>query len=114
MDIEVDTGIDEGGEASKPIKRQAAKKANELKKLRIIIEESEEGLLHSFMAKLRDRGIKSPDLGVLILDGLSELPETWWEEKLDSMTPLEWKVQAALENPDLREKLVSLLEGQKN
>ena len=112
MDIEIDAGMDKSEQLSKPVKRQSAKKQDELKKLRITLEEPEDGRLHSFMTKLRDRGIKSPDLGALISEALAELSDSWWEAKLEEMTPLEWKVQAALENPELREKLVSLLEGQ--
>lgn len=94
-------------------KRQGAEAKSQLKKIRLTLEEAEDGRLHSLMNDLKDRGVKSPDLGPIITAALATIPDEWWTEKLEELTPLEWKVQAALENPDLREKLVSLLEGSK-
>lgn len=88
-----------------------AKKA-EVKKIRLTLEEAEDGRLTTLTNQLKDRGIKTPDLAPLVSEALEQMSDEWWAEKLEELTPLEWKVQAALENPDMREKLMSLLEGQ--
>ena len=47
------------------------------------------------------------------MEAIDQLPPTWWEDKIESLTPLEYKVQEALKKPDMREKLANLLvEGQ--
>lgn len=114
--IEIEESSDEASSSSKAAKkskRQGAEAKSQLKKIRLTIEEAEDGRLHTFMNALRDRGVKSPDLGVLVAEALATVDENWWSNKVEELTPLEWKVQAALENPDLREKLVTLLEGKK-
>lgn len=88
----------------------AIKAEPSLKKIRLTLEEAEDGPLHRLQAQLKDRGIKSPDLGDVVSAALATISEAWWAEKVEELTPLEWKLQAALENPELREKLVSLLQ----
>ncbi|MFW7379575.1 MAG: hypothetical protein ACOH5I_12250 [Oligoflexus sp.] len=114
IEIEESSGEESSSSKSaKKSKRQGAEAKTQLKKLRLTIEETEDGRLHTFMNALRDRGVKNPDLGVLVSEALATVNEDWWTNKIEELTPLEWKVQAALENPDLREKLVTLLEGKK-
>lgn len=114
--IEIEESSDEASssaKSSKKAKRQGAEAKSNLKKIRLTIEEPEDGRLHTFMNVLKDRGVRNPDLGVIISEALETVSEDWWNNKIEELTPLEWKVQAALENPDLREKLVNLLEGKK-
>ena len=59
--------------------------------------------------ELKSRGLKNIELGDLILEALKELPESYWLEKRDSLTPLEFRIQAALSNPEMRAKLAELL-----
>lgn len=93
-------------------KRQGGAKAEpSLKKIRLTLEEAEDGPLHTIQAKLKERGLKHLDLSDIVSAALATVPEAWWSEKIDELTPFEWKLQAALENPELREKLVSLLES---
>ena len=82
-----------------------------MKKIRLNLQEPEDGPLSNIQNKLRDRGLKNYDLSETVSEALATIPSDWWDEKLDELTPLEWKVQAALDNPEMREKLVSLLEG---
>lgn len=95
---------------AKSKRKGGAKVEPSLKKIRLTLEEAEDGPLHQLQAKLKDRGIKNPDLGETVSEALATISEDWWAEKVEELTPLEWKLQAALENPELREKLVSLLE----
>lgn len=81
-----------------------------LKKIRLTLEEEESGPLHTYMNKLKERGVKNPDVSRLVANAFKEQPESWWDAQLEEETPLEWRVQAALENPELRDKLVSLLQ----
>ena len=80
-----------------------------VKKLRIVLPESEENPLTEFQREIRNRGIKNFDLGAIVVEALAQVDEDWWKTKLESLTPLEYKLQAALENPDMREKLISIL-----
>ena len=43
------------------------------------------------------------------MEAIDQIPSSWWEEKIEALTPLEYKVQEALKSPDMREKLASLL-----
>lgn len=108
VDIELDTHEDE--EHTPKVRKGGASKAN-LKKVRLNLLEDEEGSLLSLQNALRDRGLKNYDLSETVSEALATIPQEWWKAKLEDLTPLEWKVQAALDNPDMREKLVTLLEG---
>ncbi len=115
--IEIDVPEEAGKtETKKTAKRKGAEtvaaKKSELKKVRLTLEEPDDGPLSTLTNQLKDRGIKAPDLAPVVQEALAQMSEKWWAEKLDDLTPLEWKVQAALENPEMREKLMSLLEGQ--
>lgn len=59
--------------------------------------------------ELKRRGLKSLDLNTLMEEIFSQTPSEWWDEKLDALTPLEFKVNQALTNPEMREKFKDLL-----
>lgn len=84
-----------------------------LKKVRAVITETENGPLTTLQTKLKDRGLKNFDIGEVIAEALSTIDSEWWEKKLEVLTPIEFKLQAALENPEMRAKLESLLSEQK-
>ncbi len=84
-----------------------------IKKLRAVITETENGPLTTLQTKLKDRGLKNIDIGEVIAEALSTIDESWWAKKLEDLTPIEFKLQAALENPEMRAKLESLLAEQK-
>ena len=88
-------------------KRKGAETAG--KKIRLALPESEDNPLTMFQREIRNRGIKSFDLSEIVMEALAEVGDEWWKDKLESLTPLEYKLQAALENPDMREKLISIL-----
>ncbi|MBC7661313.1 MAG: hypothetical protein H7249_16585 [Chitinophagaceae bacterium] len=83
------------------------------KKLRLTLVEDEQSLLFGFQQTLKERGVKNFELGDIVAEALATIPKEWWDAKVEEITPLEWKLHAALENPDMREKLMSLLNGQK-
>ena len=69
--------------------------------------------LSLFQSEIKKRNIKDVNLNDILLEAIDQLPPTWWEDKIESLTPLEYKVQEALKKPDMREKLANLLvEGQ--
>mgnify|MGYP003683321567 CR=1 FL=1 len=109
VDIEIETNDENENE---PKARKGADAKSAMKKIRLNLQEVEDGPLNTMLNSLRDRGLKNYDLSETVSEALATIPEDWWKEKLEDLTPLEWKVQAALENPEMREKLVSLLEGQ--
>ena len=59
--------------------------------------------------ELRRRGLKNLDLNAIMEEIFSQMPSSWWEEKLDTLTPLEYKVSQAMESPEMREKFKDLL-----
>ncbi len=83
------------------------------KKLRLTLVEDESSGLYAFAQTLKERGVKNFELGDIVAEALATVPKEWWDAKIDEITPLEWKLHAALENPAMREKLMSLLNGQK-
>ncbi|MFK7872493.1 MAG: hypothetical protein AB8C84_04885 [Oligoflexales bacterium] len=83
-------------------------------KMRLELYEDDQSGLGRFLCELKRRHIKDVDLPELILEALEAVPEEWWAEKLKEMTPLEYRVQTALEDPTMRERLEALLqEGEK-
>ena len=59
---------------------------------------------------LKDRGLKKFDLSDVIDEALEAVPEEWWAQKKEELTPLEWKIQQISQNPDLKSKLADQLD----
>ena len=78
-------------------------------KTKLLLSTLPEHALSNFQAEIKKRGIKEANLNNLILEALDQVPESWWTEKVESLTPLEYKVKEALTNPQMREKLETLL-----
>ncbi len=83
------------------------------RKIRLNLVEDESSALFHFQNALKDRGIKNLEISDIISEALATVPQEWWDTKLEELTPLEWKLHAALGNPEMRAKLMSLLEGKK-
>ena len=83
------------------------------RKLRLTLVEEDNSALAFFQNGLKERAIKNIELGDIVAEALATVPREWWEAKLEELTPLEWKLHAALENPEMRAKLMQLLEGKK-
>lgn len=101
---------EDGGEA---LEGRAGAQAAGAKKLRLTILEDEQSNLFAFQTALKDRGLKNFELSDIVAEALATVPKEWWDAKIEELTPLEWKLHAALENPEMRAKLMSLLEGKK-
>jgi hypothetical protein len=83
-------------------------KSDEIKfKLQLVA--SRQHPLCNFSEEVKVRGIKNFDLNQFVLEALSTLDSSWWQEQLESLTPLEYKITAALADPEMREKLKQLL-----
>lgn len=78
-------------------------------KLRLNLATDDDHPFSQLQKELKVRGVKSPDWSSVIVDAFEQVPKTWWEEKLDQLTPLEFKINAALSDPAMREKLTELL-----
>lgn len=89
-------------------------KGEELKKTRLVLEEAIDSPLNHLQNTLKDRGVKNLDLNGLVCEALAQVPEEWWETKIEELTPLKFKLDAALEDPKMREKLISLLDTNKS
>ena len=63
----------------------------------------------SLQLELKKRGLKSLNLNEFMEEVFSLVPEAWWEEKLDNLTPLEYKVSQAMANPEMRKKFNDLV-----
>lgn len=83
---------------------------NEMTKTtKLILTSDAEHPFSLFQNEIRLRGIRNLDINELVVEALSEVPKTWWEDKIEELTPLEYRVNNALANPDLRAKLSELL-----
>lgn len=65
--------------------------------------------LANFCNEIKKRGIKDVEMNHFILEALKEVPTHWWDMQLDQVTPLEYRVNMALNDPAMREKLSKLL-----
>ena len=43
-------------------------------------------------------------------EALDAVPEEWWAQKKEELTPLEWKIAQISQNPDLKSKLADQLD----
>lgn len=102
----------EAGAKTEGSRRKTKVKAAEVK-TKLVLTTPAEHPLNLFLAEAKKRGIRAFEPGDIILAALERVEESWWEEKLDELTPLEYKITAALSDPNMREKLTSLLASQK-
>lgn len=100
-------------ESSEALEARAGAQAGGAKKLRLTLVEDEQSNLFAFQTALKERGLKNFELSDIVAEALATVPKQWWDAKIEELTPLEWKLHAALENPEMRAKLMSLLEGKK-
>ena len=94
-------------------KAKKAKAGNDELKLRLVLNAPESHPFAQFLNQIKQRGVKSFDPGEFILKTLAEFPEEWWNERIEGLTPLEFKINKALSDPDMREKLTMLLASEK-
>ena len=111
LEIELNDEEDSPAKDTKAKSKKGATAKTSGRKIRLTLTEDDNSQLVKLQDDLKDRGLKNYDLSAVVSEALATIPETWWKEKLDELTPLEWKIQAALDNPEMREKLVSLLDG---
>lgn len=84
------------------------------KGLKLSFEEAElPEAVTDFIATLKTRGIKDYNLGDIFSEALKEVKDSFWDKKLEELTPLQWKLNAALTNPELKDKLLALLGSSK-
>ena len=81
-------------------------------KTRAMLTTAEEHPLSNLLIEMKKRGVKNFDASSLVLDAINTLEDGWWEEKLEDLTPLEYKISSALTDPEMREKLTQLLSSQ--
>ena len=86
-------------------------KQDDLIKLKLVLAEPADSPLSRFQQNLRERGVKNFDLSQVVSEALSQVPEAWWDQRLDDMTPIEFKLQQAMEDPEMRDKIIALLSG---
>ncbi|MBF0441494.1 MAG: hypothetical protein HQK54_06290 [Oligoflexales bacterium] len=82
------------------------------RKLKLTLSVDYDGPLAGFQNALKERGIKNIDIGDIVNEALTTIPQEWWDAKLNDLTPLEWKLQEALKRPEMRARLQSVLEDQ--
>jgi len=83
------------------------------KKIRLTLAEDDNAALAQFQTALKDRGVKGVELSDVVTEALATVPQEWWDAKIEELTPFEYKLHAALGNPEMRAKLMSLLDGKK-
>lgn len=107
--------VEEQQDLSAKEKSSKEDKSNDVKiiKTRAVLATEESHPLSRFLMEAKKRGLKSFDPSAVILDALNTLDDQWWDDKLEELTPLEFKISAALTDPKMREKLTMLLSSQK-
>lgn len=109
------TEIEESVEKKSTKETQKAKKApgNDLKKLRLVLTEPTDSPLNNFLETLKDRGAKQFDVNEIVSEALNTVPQSYWDEKIDALTPVEYKLQEAMEDPSIREQILSIIGNKK-
>ena len=92
-----------------PIEKSTKPAKPAVKKHKITLQESDEGPLSNLLSSLKERGVRNPDLSQVVNAAFDKMDETFWEEQLEELTPLEVRVQEAMEDPEMRQKLMDLL-----
>lgn len=82
-------------------------------KLKILLTECAEHPLFDFMDEIKKRKSKNIDVSQIVLDALSQVHPDWWQKKIEELTPLEYRVDMALNDPILRDKLTDFLKTEK-
>ena len=100
--------LEDGKKSSKKEKIVEEKGPKEIK-TKALLSTLPDHPLSLFQSEVKKRNIKDINLNNILLEAIDQLPPTWWEEKIELLTPLEYKVQEALKKPDMREKLANLL-----
>ncbi|MCB9229927.1 MAG: hypothetical protein H6618_09970 [Deltaproteobacteria bacterium] len=96
-------------EESSSAKKKHKSQASQLTKTRCVISSSADHPFCQFMNQLRDRGVRQFDPGEFIGEILDSMSDQFWKEQLEKRTPLEFRINAALADPNMREKLTTLL-----
>ena len=86
------------------------KSASAPTKLKLSIQVPTGHVLQEFHEGARERGVKGIDIGSVVLEALEAVPSQWWTDKLEGLTPIEYKIHLALNNPELRKELNLFLE----
>ena len=89
--------------------KKPAAQSNAAKKIKVTLQEDTDGPLALLVNSLKERGVRNPDLGQVIQSALNSMADEFWQEQLEALTPLEVRVQEAMEDPQMRAKLVELL-----
>ncbi|MBG07826.1 MAG: hypothetical protein CME68_03655 [Halobacteriovoraceae bacterium] len=116
--IENENSTEDLQETKKPVKKDKEKVIEEKGpkeiKTKALFSTLPDHPLSKFQNEIKKRNIKDVNLNNILLEAIDQLPPKWWEDKVELLTPLEYKVQEALKKPDMREKLENLLvEGQR-
>ena len=97
--------------AEKAGRGSASKNASEgaEAKIKLMVKAGVDHPLSRFQTTMKNRNIKGVDLGDVVAEALEAVPQEWWDQKIEAMTPLEYRVNSALLDPELRQKLSALL-----
>lgn len=117
--MDTEAGMETTGSKSKMGKKISASQGDSLqnevtKTTKLLLTSPGEHPFSIFLNELKTRGIRNLDLNDFVVEALSRVPQSWWDEKIEELTPLEYRVNNALSNPDLRAKLSELLSPQRN
>ena len=100
-------GVVAQGDDLEKNKKRPAKSTEQ--KIKLSLTPEPEHPLALYVAEIKKRGIKDIDLNSLVIEALALVDEQWWQDRLEEATPLEYRVNMALSDPKMREKLSKLL-----
>ncbi len=78
-------------------------------KSKLLLTLSPEHPLSQFQNEMKVRGVRDYDINDIVQIALQEVSAEWWKSKIEELTPLEYRVNSALSDPQMREKLSELL-----
>ena len=82
---------------------------SDMKTTKLILTSEADHPFSKFQTELKNRGIKDCDLNDTVVAALQEVPESWWQQKIEQFTPLEFRINSALSDPHMRQKLSEFL-----
>lgn len=88
-------------------------KIEKTNKLKLNLTEQADHPFFNFFEEIKQRRVKNVDAGEIILEALNQVPKSWWETKIEELTPLEFRVDVAMNDPQLRTKLAQFLKTEK-
>ena len=67
--------------------------------------------LQQALDRLKERGLKAKEIDCdgMVAKALSTVAESFWQDQVEAQTPLQWRVEQAMADPKMRDRLAEVL-----